>query len=383
MTGGGQPPHIGNPSAMKTIQQSSPLAEYTALSAEIMSAVRQVFEGGRYILGDEVAAFEREFARYVGASRAVGVGNGTEAIALALRAFGIGPGDEVITVSHTAVATVAAVAMTGATAVLADVDPDTFTMDPAGVRAAVTGKTRAILVVHLYGQPADMAAIQSIAADCGLRVIEDAAQAHGSETGGRKVGSIGDAGCFSFYPTKNLGALGDGGAVTVRDSSVADRLMALREYGWTRRYVSDFPGVNSRLDEVQAAVLRVKLPRLEQFNARRRELARIYDANLGGAGLKIPVPRPGSVHVYHQYVVRVRARDTVQTELARRGIKTIVHYPVPVHLQAGYRNAVRLPRNGLPVTEALCGQVLSLPMHLGLSDDEVLHVASQVREVCR
>src|SRR5215813_7276453 len=293
------------------ILQSDPKANYLAHKREIDEAVRQTLDSGRYILGGQVGEFESEFAGYLGAEHCVGVANGTDALHLALRALGIGAGDVVITVAHTAVATVAAIEMAGALPVLVDIDPATFTISPEWVEDAIKSHRdqmhiKAIMPVHLYGHPADMRAICDTARRYDLKVVEDCAQAHGAtihSMGGLKVGVFGDAAAFSFYPTKNLGALGDGGAVVTNDPEVAGRVRLLREYGWRERYVSDIAGFNSRLDELQAAILRVKLRYLDAENARRREIARIYERILAGTEIGLPQCAAGAVHVYHQYVV--------------------------------------------------------------------------------
>ena len=349
---------------------------YLAHQAEIDAAVQRVLASGWYILGQETAAFEQEFAAYCDAAGCVGVNSGTDALYLALRACGVGPGDEVITVAHTAVATVAAIRMTVATPVLVDIDPDTYTMAPAALAAAMTPATRAVIPVHLYGHPADMDAIREIAATC--FVIEDCAQAHGAQYKGRPVGSFGDLACYSFYPTKNLGALGDGGAVTGNDAELLDKVRLLREYGWTpqARYVSHVEGVNSRLDELQAAILRVRLRHLDADNAARRRLAAFYDELLPAA-VKRPVAHPDAHHVYHLYVIQYAARDGLRARLAEQGVGAGIHYPVPVHLQPAYQSG-QVRCHALPVTERAAGEVLSLPMYPTLTETQVRAVADAV-----
>jgi dTDP-4-amino-4,6-dideoxygalactose transaminase len=373
------------------VLQSDPKANYLAHKREIDEAIRQTLDGGRYILGGQVSEFEREFAAYLGAKRCMGVANGTDALHLALRASGVGAGDLVITVAHTAVATVAAVEMAGASPLLVDIDPETFTISPEAVEDAIRNypdrpHIKAVLPVHLYGRPADMRAICDIARRYDLKVVEDCAQAHGATVqgvGGFKVGVFGDAAAFSFYPTKNLGALGDGGAVVTNDAEVAGRVGLLREYGWRERYVSDQPGFNSRLDELQAAVLRVKLKYLDEENARRREIARMYDDRLAPTSLRLP-ERPGGIEsVYHQYVARCDERDGLREHLREQGVGTLVHYPVPVHLQPAYRNRVPVHRGALPATEQAARQVLSLPMHAQLSDAQVEHVCEAINRWSR
>jgi dTDP-4-amino-4,6-dideoxygalactose transaminase len=357
-------------------------AGYQAHKAEIDAAVQRVLESGHYILGREVEAFEAEFAAYVGVRYAIGVANGTDALELALRAAGVGPGDLVFTVSHTAVATVAAIERSGAMPVLVDIEPDTFTMDPHALERALAtvrgGRPAAVVPVHLYGHPADMTAITAIARRHGLVVIEDGAQAHGAVWRERRVGAWGHLGAFSFYPTKNLGALGDGGAVVTDDPALAERVRLLRQYGWRQRYISEVPGVNSRLDELQAAVLRVKLRHLDAANARRRAVAGLYTRLLADLDLVLPIARPEAEHVYHQYVVRTPCREALQAWLAADGIGTLIHYPEAVHQQPAYSG--RLPlADGLHCSEQAAAQVLSLPMYPELSDDQVHHIATTVR----
>lgn len=362
---------------------ANPAAQYRAHREEIDAAIRRVCDSERYILGPEVEAFEREFAKFIGVAHGIGVANGTDALALALMACGIGAGDEVITVSHTAVATVAAIEIAGARPVLVDVEPDHYTIDSAAIEPAITPRTKAVLPVHLYGQPVALDAIAAVAGRHGLRVVEDCAQAHGARFGERRVGSVGDLGCFSFYPTKNLGALGDGGMVVTDDDSLAGRLRGLRQYGWEGSAISQRPGINSRLDELQAAVLRAKLPHLDADNARRLELARRYDAALADtaladSGLTLPARREGSVHVHHLYVVRVPRRDELRAYLAERGIQAGVHYSPPVHRQPAY--AGRLPGTEMIIeTDRVAGEVLSLPLYPEIGEDVVDQVADAVR----
>lgn len=354
-------------------------AAYRRLRPEIDEAIARVTAGGWYILGPEVRAFEEEFAAWLGVGHAAGVASGTDAVLLALRALGIGPGDEVISVAHTAVATVAAVELSGATPRLVDIDPATYTLDPAQLAAAVTPRTRAIIPVHLYGGAADMDAILAVARAHDLLVIEDCAQAHGTCYRGRKVGKFGDAAAFSFYPTKNLGALGDGGAVATNRPEVAERLRLLRQYGWRERYVSDVPGYNSRLDELQAAILRVRLRHLDEENEARRRLAAVYDEALAGLPIALPSAMADVDHVYHLYVIAAAERDALAAHLAARGITTGVHYPVPVHLQPAYAHLGYGP-GSLPHTEWAARSVLSLPMYPDLSETTVQTVAATIRE---
>ncbi len=353
-------------------------AEYVAVKAEIDGAVQRVLESGWYILGKEVAAFESEFAAWCGVSGAVGVGNGTDALHIALRACGVAAGDEVITVAHTAVATAAAIALTGATPVFVDIDPATYTLDPARLAAAITPRTKAVIPVHIYGHPADLGGILPIARAAGLRVIEDCAQAHGAEWQGKRVGGFADLACFSFYPTKNLGALGDGGAVVGNDPALLERVRLLREYGWPphNRYVSQIEGMNSRLDEMQAAILRVKLAHLDGWNEHRRTLAGVYAAHLPDSVVK-PVERPDCRHVYHLYVVRSPERDNLREKLRAAGVATGIHYPVPIHQQAAYYH---LSLTSLPVTEQAAGEILSLPMHSTLTVEQIEWVCSVMQD---
>jgi len=356
---------------------SNPKTNYLAHKAEIDAAVARVLESGWYILGKEVAAFESEFAAHVGARFAIGVGSGTEAIHLALRSCGIGKGDEVITVSHTAVATVAAIELCGATPVLVDIDLSTYTMDPHQLELAITRQTRAVIPVHLYGHPADMESIVSIAEHHKLWVIEDCAQSHGAVYKGRMTGTWGHLAAFSFYPTKNLGAIGDGGMVVASDAALAERVRLLREYGWRQRYISDIPGLNSRLDELQAAILRVKLRYLAEETLKRQLLAGIYDKMLSAASLILPRRAPGATHVYHQYVVRSKYRDSLKEFLRERGIGTLIHYPVPVHLQPAYINRLRTIGH-LRKAEKAANEVLSLPLYPEMSEEQVSTVANAI-----
>jgi len=359
------------------IPVSNPLAGYVAHKIEIDEAICHVLQRGQYVLGPETAAFEREFAEYLGVQHAIGVGTGTDALCLALRACGIGSGDEVITVSHTAVATVAAIELCGARPVLVDIDLGTFTIDPDQIPSVVTSRTKAIIPVHLYGQAADVQAILFLARRYGLRVVEDCAQAHGASYHGRKLGAWGDIAAFSFYPTKNLSALGDAGMVVTDDPDLAARVRLLREYGWRERYVSEIAGMNSRLDELQAAVLRVKLRYLDLENTRRRELARLYHQLLPREDVILPAEREGTEHAYHQYVLRCPRRDELRVFLEERGIGTHVHYPVPIHLQSAYRDRLRLGTS-LERCEKIAVEILSLPMFPELSTEQVREVAGVI-----
>jgi dTDP-4-amino-4,6-dideoxygalactose transaminase len=359
------------------IPAADPHAQYAAHRDEIDVAVARVLDRGHYILGEETRAFEREFSEYVGVGHGIGVGSGTEALHLALRACDVGPGDQVITVSHTAVATVSAIDMAGATPVLVDIDPDTYTLDPKKLERAISPRARAVIPVHLYGAPANLDPILAIAREHRLKVVEDCAQAHGATYRGRRVGAWGDMAAFSFYPTKNLGAIGDGGLIVTGDDALAERTRLLREYGWVRRYVSAIGGWNSRLDELQAAILRVKLRYLDADNERRRALAAIYDEELPEAVRRPPTLTDGR-HAYHLYVIRHPQRDQLAAHLSAKGIGTGIHYPVPIHLQPAYRG--RLGDAGsLPETERAAREILSLPMYPELTQDQVRQVAQAVR----
>jgi dTDP-4-amino-4,6-dideoxygalactose transaminase len=358
------------------VPPADPRAAYLARKQAIDEAISGVLARGSFILGEEVARFEREFAAYIGAGHCVGVASGTDALHLALRSCGVGPGDEVVTVSHTAVATVAAIELAGATPVLIDIDA-TGTMDPEAIRGALRPQTKAIIPVHLYGLPADLDPILEIARQRGLRVIEDCAQSHGATYKGARTGSRGDLAAFSFYPTKNLGAFGDGGAITTSDPGLAERVRLLREYGWRERYISEIAGLNSRLDEIQAAILRVQLRHLDAGNDARRALAGLYDHLLPASPVALPPRAPGRDHVYHQYVIRHPRRDALRTHLKAQGVGTLIHYPVPVHLQPAYAGRVR-KAGSLDETERAASSVLSLPMYPELAPDLARRAAEAI-----
>ena len=363
--------------SVETISQASPVSQYLAHQEEIDNALHRVLSKGHYILGEEVEAFERQVASFLGVNHTIGVGSGTAALEIGLRACQIGPGDEVITTAHTAVATIAAIELVGAKPVLVDIDQETFLMNAAKIEQAVSQRSRAIVPVHLYGQPADLDAIQRIAMKHGLLVIEDCAQAIGACYEGKPVGAWGNLAVFSFYPTKNLGAIGDGGMVVTDDSVLGTRVRSLREYGWQRRYISDVAGTNSRLDELQAAILRVKLGYLDRDNERRIAIACQYSEALSDL---VAVPRVGASrkHVFHLYVIRTPQRDSLQQFLRERGVGSGIHYPVPVHLQPAYVG--RLGNVGsYPVTEAVAKEILSLPLYPELSDRQCERVISAVR----
>jgi dTDP-4-amino-4,6-dideoxygalactose transaminase len=353
-------------------------AQYRGIKTEIDAAIAGVLETSSFILGKEVAAFEREFAAYCGAAYAMGVNSGTSALHLALLAAGVGPGDEVITVPFTFIATVAAVLYTGATPVFVDIDAESYTMDVNLIEAAITPRTKAILPVHLFGQPADMDPILDIARRRRLAVIEDAAQAHGAEYKGRRVGSIGDLGCFSFYPGKNLGAYGEGGAVTTNNAEYANAVRMLRDWGQSRRYYHDLRGFNYRLEGMQGAILRVKLRHLPEWTEARRVHARSYSEKLAGIGIGTPRDMPYARHVFHVYTVRVPGRDGVVRHLNASGIQTGIYYPVPAHLQPAYRDG-RYGEGDFPVAEAAAREVLALPIFPELTPEQIEEVSAALR----
>ncbi len=361
------------------IPVADPGAQYRAHKEQIDSAISRVTSGGWYILGKEVEAFEKEFADFVSVPLCTSVANGTDALMLALRAVGIGYGDEVITVSHSAVATVAAIELTGAIPVFADIDPLTRCMNPSSIEGLISGKTKAIVPVHIFGHPADMGRIMSIADLHGLKVIEDCAQAHGASINNKKVGTLGHAAAFSFYPTKNLGAIGDGGAVVTKDSETHDRLLRLRQYGWKERYISEEPGCNSRLDELQAAILRVKLPYLSFDNSKRREIAKQYSEALQNSNIKIPFTAHDTQHAMHLYVLEVEERDTFEAYMKSRGIATARHYPLPIHAQPAYKGRIQ-GADKLPVTEMLYKRMVTLPLYPELGQDQVKRICLALKE---
>lgn len=341
-------------------------AAYRELKAEIDAAVARVLDSGWYILGQEVEAFEAEYAAYCGAQHCVGVANGLDALHLALLAMEVGPGDEVIVPSNTYIATWLAVSQCGATPVPVEPDPATYNLDPQRIEAAITPRTKVILPVHLYGLPADLDPILAIAQRHGLRVLEDAAQAHGARYKGQRIGAHGDAVAWSFYPGKNLGALGDAGAVTTNDPQLADRIRVLRNYGSRVKYVNEVQGWNSRLDPLQAAILRVKLAHLDEWNARRAEIAALYLRELADCGVVLPQVPDWAQPVWHLFVVRHPRRDDFQQRLAQAGVQTLIHYPIPPHRQAAYAGLGIAPGT-LPIAERLAAEVLSLPMGPHLS----------------
>jgi len=352
--------------------------QYQTIRKEVLVALDATLSGMELFLGPNVRAFEREFADYCGAAEAIGVGSGTDALYLALRACDIGPGDEVITVANTFIATVEAIVMAGARPVFVDVDAETATMDPRQVVAAITPRTRALLPVHLYGQAADMNPLQIIAQEYGLYLIEDASQAHGARYNGRPVGTLGDVAAFSLYCSKNLGAYGEAGIVTTNDPTIAERVRMLRDHGSCERYHHDFLGMNSRLDEIQAAILRIKLRRLGDWNQLRRSHAAIYSSQLAGVAT-LPYERSDTEHVYYTYVIQVDDRDALRSALDAQGVQTGIHYPIPLHLQPACA-AFACPQGSLPVTERLAGCILSLPMFPELTRSEIDWVCACIHE---
>jgi dTDP-4-amino-4,6-dideoxygalactose transaminase len=355
-------------------------AQYAAIREEVTAAVHRVLESTQFVLGDEVAAFERQFAAYCGTSEAIAVNSGTSALHLALLAAGVGAGNEVITVPFTFVATVSAICYTNARPVFVDVDPDYYTMDPDRLEAAITPRTKAIMPVHLYGQPADMDPILEIARRHGLTVIEDAAQAHGAEYLGRRCGSMSDIAGFSFYPGKNLGAYGEGGAVVSSRPDLVKTVRMLRDWGASRKYEHTLKGFNYRMDGIQGAILRVKMKYIVAWTDARRARAALYTQQLADLPMRLPKERPGCRHVYHVYAVRTRERQRIQAALQARGVQTGIHYPIPVHLQPAHAD-LGYRKGDFPVSERLADEVLSLPMFAELADDQVGEVAAGLRGV--
>ena len=367
------------------IPVASPLAQTQAYAQEIQDAIKDVVNSGWYVLGDFVSKFENAFAAFLGAQFCVGVASGTDALILALKAIGIQPGDEIITVSHTAVATVAAIEQLGAVPVFADIDPVTRCLDPSCIDDLVSDKSRAIVPVHIYGQPAPMEEIHAIARQHDLKIVEDCAQAHGAEINGIKVGNFGDAAAFSFYPTKNLGAMGDGGAVVTNTAEIAWSVKALREYGWEKRYVSSFPGMNSRLDELQAAVLAAKLPYLARDTAKRRGVAGRYRKSINNRHLTPPPEVKGTLHAMHLFVMESKNRESFRKFLKDAGIGTAVHYPEPIHKQPAYAGRIR-GCDHLTCTEKLYNGIVSLPMYPELNDQQVDKICTTLKkwdQICR
>ena len=350
--------------------------EYAEIREEINQAIQRVLDSGQFILGEEVEKFEKEFSKYIGTKYGVCVNSGSDALFLALKALGIGNCDEVITVSHTFISTVDAIVRNGAKPIFVDIETETYCIDVTQLEKKITSKTRAIIPVHLYGHPADMDPIIELAEKYDLYVIEDACQAHGAEYKGKKVGGIGDIGCFSFYPTKNLGAYGDGGMITTNNEELAEKLRMLRNYGSRVKYHHEFLGINSRLDEIQAAILRVKLNHLDEWNERRRKNASLYTELLIDSGIVTPMEKEFAKHVYNLYVIRSKYRNKLQDYLRKYGIQTLIHYPTPVHMQKAY-TSLGFSAN-LPMTMTICREILSLPMHPWLTNKEIMRIAELI-----
>jgi dTDP-4-amino-4,6-dideoxygalactose transaminase len=353
--------------------------QHQAIEEELVEVFRRVLRKSSFILGPEVVAFEKEFAAYVGASDCIAVNNGTTALQLVLAGLGIGPGDEVITVANTFIATAEAISAVGARPVFVDVDPVSYTMDPQLVEAAITPNTKALLPVHLYGQAADVDALREIARRHNLHLVEDACQAHGATYKGRKAGSLGVAGCFSFYPGKNLGCLGEGGAVVTSNPELAQRMRMLRDHGSVKKYEHSLPGYNYRLEGLQGGFLSIKLRYLDRWNARRREVAKLYHELLSETPLGLPVEMGWGEHVYHLYVIQADDREALRNALNAAGVECGLHYPVPLHLQAAYAD-LGYEKGSFPVSEHLSSHILSLPMHPFITDEEVKRVASVLLE---
>jgi dTDP-4-amino-4,6-dideoxygalactose transaminase len=347
--------------------------EFEEIGEETFQAISSVQKSGFFVLGENVSKFEEEFSKYLGVKFGIGVNSCSDALFMSVRALGISNGDEVITVSHTFIPTVDAITRNGAKPVFVDIDPHTFCMDVSQIESKISSKTKAIIPVHLYGHPVDMMPVIELAKKYNLFVIEDAAQAHGTEYFGNKVGSIGNVGCFSFYPSKNLGAYGDGGMITTSDEELANKLRKMRNYGQSVKYYHDFVGVNSRLDEIQAAILRVKLQHLDEWNERRRKAAKLYDEVLTNPSIEKPIEKKYAKHVYHLYVIKNKKRDLLQGYLKQKDIQTLIHYPIPVHKQKAYGIDQKLM-----ATENICGKILSLPMDPWLREDEVKTIADAV-----
>ena len=358
--------------------------QYNSIKDEVNTKINEVLQNTYFILGENTEAFEEEFANYCGVKHAIGVASGSDALTLSLKALGIEEGDEVITVPNTFIATVDAISRNGAKPVFVDIDLETYNINVAKIEEKITDKTKAIIPVHLYGQPADMDAIIKIAKKkYDLKIIEDACQAHGAEYKGKKVGSLGEVGCFSFYPAKNLGAYGDGGMVVTNNEEIAERIKMLRNYGQSKKYYHDFMGYNSRLDEIQAAVLRVKLRYLDEWNDKRREYAKLYNELLKNvSGVETPIEKEFVKHVYHLYVIRCKNRDELQQYLSSKGVSTGIHYPIPVHLQKAYKH-LEYKQGDFPITEKYSKEILSLPMFPELLEDEIKYVVNCIKKFNR
>jgi dTDP-4-amino-4,6-dideoxygalactose transaminase len=355
--------------------------QYLSIKTEINRAIEGVLNSGRFILGENVESFEREFASYLGVKHAIGVASGTDALVMALKALEVRRGDEIITVSFTFTSTVDSVVHNGGTPVFVDIDSESYTIDVRKLEHKITNKTKAIIPVHLYGNPCDMNPIIETAEKHGLYIVEDAAQAHGAEYNGRKVGSLGHIACFSFYPSKNLGAYGDAGMIVTNDPDIGDKIRMLREYGQKEKYRHELIGYNSRLDELQAAILRVKLKYLDAWNEKRRICAKLYNELLGDMHdlISLPIEVQGSKHVYHLYVIRTKQREELRHFLSVKGISTGIHYPIPVHKQPSYMNLMKdIPK--LPITEQFSNEVLSLPIFPELTEDEIQFICNNIKK---
>lgn len=353
--------------------------QYDTIKGEINTKIVETLQDAHFILGENVENFEKEFANYCNLKHGIGVASGSDALTLSLKVIGVGEGDEVITVPNTFIATVDAISRNGAKPIFVDIDPETYNIDVTQIEEKITDKTKAISPVHLYGQPADMDEIIKIGREYNLMIIEDACQAHGSEYKGKKVGSIGDVGCFSFYPAKNLGAYGDGGIIVTNNEEIAERIKMLRNYGQSKKYYHDFVGYNSRLDEIQAAVLQVKLRYLDEWNEKRREHAKLYNELLEKVpGIEKPIEKDYAKHVYHLYVIRCENRDKLQRYLGSKGVSTGIHYPIPVHLQKAYKQ-LGYKQEDFLITEKYSTEILSLPMFPELLDDEIEYVVKCIK----
>lgn len=351
---------------------------YEEIKEEIQGAINRVLERQWFIFGEELEKFEEDFSRYIGSKYSIGCASGTDALYLAVAASNIGNNDEVITVSHTMTSTVDAIARNGAKPIFVDIDTATFNIDPSKIEEKITNKTKAILLVHLYGNPADMNPILEIAEKYNLLIIEDACQAHGTEYKGRKAGNIGHIGCFSFYPSKNLGAYGDAGLISTNNRDLSELLKLYRNYGQRKRYYHDFIGINSRMDEIQAAILRVKLKYLDNWNDRRRKHAKLYNELLDGVNVITPIEKEYAKHIYHLYVIRSDCRDKLKEIFDKNNIQTYIHYPIPVHMQMAYANYRNI--YNLPSTEKICKEILSLPMHPWLTEEEIQSISELIKK---
>lgn len=368
----------GSKSDLNPIYCSNPLKENLDLGAEIERSVLKVLNSGNYILDQNVKLLEESFARFIGTPHCIAVANGTDALSLSLLAMGIDEKDEVITVSHTAIATVAGIEITGAKAVLVDINKVNFTIDASKIEAAINNRTKAIVAVHLYGQSVDIEQIKFLCKKYNLKLIEDVSQAHGAKFKGKLLGSLGDVGCFSCYPTKNLGACGDAGLITTKSKKISDKIKMLRQYGWVNR-ISKIPGQNSRMDEIQATILRIKLKNLKKHNLARVKIANFYNKHLSETPLELPLVQEKYTHVYHQYVIKTKYRDDLKSFLEKENIFPGIHYPIPVHKHPAYLNKILISGN-LKNTEMVSKQILSLPIYPGLSEKECIRIVNVIHQ---